>query len=98
MYLLILEGLGFILGYLVGFYGREIDIKAHTERRKVHLLATASFLIVFLSSGIITYAHITKPEIQNNLKDYILGFVLLILPGIAIGMFSSWLVEKFSGT
>jgi len=97
MFLLILEGLGFILGYLVGFYGRRLDIKAYAERRKVYLLATASLLIIAVFFGIITYAQITKPEIQNTLKEYILGFVLLILPGIAIGMFVNWLVEKFSG-
>lgn len=97
MFLIILEGLGFILGYLVGFYGRRIDIKAHVERRKVYLLSATSILIIALSIGIIIYTQVMELDSQTTLKDYIQGFVLLILPGIAIGMFVTWLVEKFSG-
>jgi len=97
MFLIILEGLGFLLGYLVGSYGRSIDLKARAERRKVYILATVSSLIIALSIGIITYAHIMELDHQNTLKDYILGFVLLSLPGVTAGMFVNWLVERFSG-
>lgn len=97
MSLLILEGLGFILGYLFGFYGRKLNNKAHAERRKLHLLTATSFLIIALACGITTYAHFMKLKNQNILKDYVLGFVMFILPGMTIGTFVNWLVEKYSG-
>jgi hypothetical protein len=97
MYLLILEGLGVLLGYLIGFYGRGMDIRANTQKRKVFSLATASILIIALSTGIISYAHVMELDSQITLKDYILGFVLLSLPGVAVGMFVNWLTEKISG-
>jgi len=98
MFLLILESLGFFLGYLVGFFGPRIDIKAHAERRKVLTLATTSFSIIALTGGMIAYVHIVKIYTQSTLKDHILGFVFLTLPGLAVGMFMNWLTEKISGT
>ena len=95
--LLIIEGLGFLLGYMVGFYAKEIDMNDYALRRRTYILAAISFAIVAIAGGLMTYAYVLEIDNKNTLKDHILGFLLLTLPGVGAGMFTSWLTEKFSG-
>ena len=106
----IVMGLGFLLGYVIGFYGKKINIQTdrthqlptiskreltvHKKRRLYSALLVGGILIVSLACAIILFAWI-QPGIQPGvLKDDVLGFFVFILPGISVGLFVNWIMGK----
>lgn len=94
--LLAAEGLGFIIGFLIGFFRKRLNIAASTLKKKVLILGVLCLTAVFIFLGFIMFIRLLYPGNLLMLRDYVLGFLSLILPGWAIGMFADWLVGKVS--
>ncbi|MEA3440855.1 MAG: hypothetical protein U9R58_11280 [Chloroflexota bacterium] len=94
--LLAVEGLGFIIGFLIGFFRKKLNTETSILKKKVLILGTLCLMVVFIFLGFITFIRLLNPGNLLMFRDYVLGFLLFILLGWAIGMFADWLVGKVS--
>ena len=108
MLLWIVMSLGFLAGFSMGFFNKKVDFytpilptlskkeKALHKRKKVQGIIVFGFLVLALAVVFIVLVWITETVNLSALKDYILGFLFAILPGLFVGMFVTWIIERFS--
>jgi len=95
MLLLYYEGVGFILGFAVGHFGKSYKAEYLPKRKRVYHLVAAGFLVIGVAVGLV-WGTITHPGVRPfYLGKEFLGVLALLAPGWAFGMFGKWLVERF---
>ena len=94
--LLFYESLGFLTGFLIGFYSRVLNSKSNRKRLLIKIFIAAGALGVIIILGTVWIFAVNPSGGWAALKDILLGFTLLILPGIGVGMLVDWLVRKIT--
>jgi hypothetical protein len=94
MYLIFAEAVGLLAGFLIGFYGKRVEISDYYPRKKLAYLAMMGFIVLAFPLGFTLYAWIGGSIPPDIFKQRILGYVLMLLPGLGIGMFANWLSQK----
>jgi uncharacterized membrane protein len=97
MLLCFIEGVGLLIGFMIGFYRKRINIQSLSRRTKIILLVLLVFLVVAISGGTVAYIWIAKPVDLNEIKQLVVGLPMFIPAGWAVGIFANWVTEKLSG-